>query len=388
MFIKKTLTKYIVFVFFLSNAWMSFLIAMDTKEIAKVTMSYGGSGWVSGRAYILTGCCDQNQLNNIGPGDIIVTSTINRSWHQSLKNVAGIVTEQEGSNNYAAKLGKPVIVVPGATQKIMHGSFIGVDCTEKIVYEVFNSLYRCSINSQNVVGYFSSHSKFPHINWSTNESSASHVSRDKTVKSDKKERNINVVQTNKLYNDAITKEIICNDKSIIKEYVNNIKQEMEKARDYGMGWATGWAAWSIGLAITKYTFKTIPFVFVDQFNLENSVNEKQPEEIKKLIKEAFANLENEVDYIQETKERFKKEILKDQTKIDNDQIAEFLYKQVVANTNVSDDLRKELIEDPTKMNELVRNEVIDKAEYMNRTLLNLTVQYYLQDELRRKKQKI
>ena len=366
MFIEKMSSfKNVIFVLFLNNVLMMSLIAMDTREIATGTKSFGG-GWVSGRACVIKGCSPFD----VCAGDIVVVPTINKSWANILNGVAGIVVEQECNNNYAAKLGKPVIVVPGATQKIIHGSSISFDCTKKIVYEVFYSVYRCPINSQNLVGYFSSHSKFSHINWFTSESSAAHVSCDKVTKNNnKEEKKMNIGQT---------KESYCNGIPITKERLLADKPEIEQDID-STGNKIGWAntcAWLVrGKIVKAYTFDSMPNEFF--------ANKKRKEK-------AFKNFENEenVKYIQEKKEAFKNEILKDKSEINKDEIAEFLYKEAVANIDISDDLRKELLEDPKKMDIFVQKKWVNRKEYMNITLCNLTVQYYLEKELELKNKKL
>jgi phosphohistidine swiveling domain-containing protein len=368
MFIKEiSFVKYIAFVMLLSSLFVPLSIAMDSRMVVTGREAIG-SGKVQGRACVVAGI---DQVSKICSGDIVVASTINKSWNRALKSVAGIITEQGGSNSYAVQLGKtlkiPVITgVSGATKKIIDGSSIGFDCTQKIVYEVIGhctSPVKCNIIRSSIV--LQKHGKnyglsgsdlqiYDHVQYTDSSSD---------LFKDKKEK-INVRKAEGSYYNgiSITSDRLLRDKTIIKDYVMGaIKNDIWKAAFVGR-WTATWQ-------ITGYAYDSIPFEFF--------VDEKEAEIV-------FSYLENGANYIQDKKEEFKKTVLGNKTKIDNSQIAEFLYKNVVAHVDVNDQLREELIKDPTKMDKCVQSNVVKRSEYMYYTLLNFVTRYYLEQELQAK----
>jgi phosphohistidine swiveling domain-containing protein len=369
MFMKEILSiRYIVSVLLLTNMSMSFLIAMDNiRMIARGSIRVGDD--FEGKAFIVNGL---DLPNKVKPGDIVVACTTNKSWDNILKNAAGIITEQGGSNSHAVALGKkfniPVIVgVPEATKKIVHGSAIKV--ANKMVYETYHSALNFCIESSSI--------NLPYVGktrGSRGYRMSNDISRTPSTSVENKEKKSNVKKQDKLYYDGIpvTKERLLADMGLIRTDVT-----ITTKNNIWIAWYT--PKWTIRLTLTERAYDSIPYAFFDLGN------EKLKEKDKTLMEEAFANLENDAVYIQETKEKFKKEILKNKTEIDNSEIAEFLYAQVVVNVSISDDLRKELIENPAKMDVLVRKNVINKTEYMRCTLRNFAVRYYLQKEEELKK---
>lgn len=398
MFIKERLSiKYIASALLLTNLFMSFLMAMDnTKMIATGSEGFGNKG-------IGTACVvrpGRDKLDEIiSEGAIVVTSNINKSWANALKKgVAGIITEQGGSNSYAVKFGKnfniPVIVgVPDATKKIVHGSTIKVDCVSAAVYEVIGNvtsllntdMYRSS--AQNFVTYLSPSFKYGHL-ISTNFCSDG----DNKIKkiSDEEEKKVNIEKISKSYCDGIsvTKEILCEDKEIIRTNVMGTTQnEIGMAKTAGKRVVT---AYFNPWGITPYAYDSIPgefFGFGNEKSMTKIEEQKAKEDKEKELAETFANLPKGAEYIQEKKEVFKKEILKNKMSINDSELAEFLYKNAVEYITANEELRKELLEDPTKMDQYVRTGVVDKAKYMDYTLYNFTVRHYLKKELELKKQR-
>ena len=360
--------KCIVFVMILSNLFISSLIAMDGKVLVTGGISVG-EGIAAGRACVVTGL---SQLTKICTGDIVVASTTNSSWNDALKKSAGIITEIGDGNSHAALLGKklgiPVIVgVSEATKKIVDGSSISFDCARTVVYEVVQKCIHIGKSSISPIvsqGYVN----YGPLSFGGQEYSVlEHTHYNPT--SEKKTKKISLKKKDKYQKDKhyhnnmidITRDRLHNDVSLIKAYVAAAKSDIGLAKDLGK-WVVTWR-------ITGYAYDSIPFAFCDDQDAQD---------------EAFKKLTEGAEYIQEKKEEFKQKILGKSTTIDNSKIAEFLYHSAVENVNVTQELRKILKEDPTKMDEYVRDGIIDKAQYMYYTLLNFTARYYLEQELQKK----
>lgn len=149
----------------------------------------------------------------------------------------------------------------------------------------------------------------------------------------------------------------------IKKYVTErIANDLKKAKKWGKGAAHFFAG------ISHYAFDAIPFEFFTD---------------SKAINEVFKRLEEGAAYIQETKEAFKKNVMGSKKKINESQLAEFLYNHVVDNVHVTVEQKVILRKDPLKMDEFVRRGIVKRDEYMYFTFLNFVVRYYLEHEIKR-----
>jgi hypothetical protein len=161
----------------------------------------------------------------------------------------------------------------------------------------------------------------------------------------------------------ITVAQLHNDTSAIRKYVvERIANDLKKAKRWGKGAAKAFAG------ISSYAFDAIPFEF---FNSQAAIDQ------------VFKRLEEGVGYIREVREAFKKNVLGNKKKINQSQLAEFLYGQVVTKIHVTDDQRAILRKDPIRMDEFVRRGIVSKDEYMYFTLLNFVVRYYLELEFKK-----
>ena len=155
-----------------------------------------------------------------------------------------------------------------------------------------------------------------------------------------------------------------NDTSDIRKYVmDRINNDLKKARKWGKGMAKAFAG------ISHYAFDAIPFEF---FTDNMAVNV------------AFKRLEEGASYIQETKETFKRNYMGNKRKLNQSQLAEFLYNRVVDRVTVTDEQRALLHREPIKMDEFVRRGIVKRDEYTYYTLLNFVVRYYLEHEIKHK----
>jgi len=160
----------------------------------------------------------------------------------------------------------------------------------------------------------------------------------------------------------ITAARLQSDKLLIKKYVmKRVATDIKKAKKWGKGMAKAFGG------ISGYAFDAIPFeFFTDNF----------------LIDEAFRRLEEGVSYIQELKEAFKKN-MGSKKRINQGQLAEFLYAAIVDKLTITGAQRALLKKEPIKMDEFVRNGIVKKSEYMYYTLLNFVARYYLEQELKK-----
>lgn len=160
----------------------------------------------------------------------------------------------------------------------------------------------------------------------------------------------------------ITLERLGNDKGYIKKYVTErVATDLKKAKRWGKGMAKAFGG------ISSYVFDAIPFEFFS----DNAA-----------IDEAFKHFEEGVDYIRELKETFKKNMPSHKKKINQSQLAEFLYGHIVDKLNITDAQRALLKREPIRMDEFVRKGIVKRSEYMYYTLLNFAVRYYLEQELK------
>jgi len=359
--------KYITLVLALVNPCVSLLVAMDCNVIA-TGRTVIGNGKISGKACIVESL---NQFNKINVGDIVVASTTNQSWDEVLKKAAGIIIEDGDQTSHAAQFGKqlniPVLMgVPQATKKIKDGSSIGFDCETRNIYtmtDIFNGVYVKP--PKNRLGIIKKPTLLFNIN--NYDDFSGYVSQSNPKSSqlkDKKLKDKKTITQNESSAKGIkvTSERLQQDIPAIQEYLEYTKKEIWVAKRVGK-WAAMWR-------ISSEAYDSIPFEFFAK---------------EEVIKQAFRSLANGADYIQETKEKFKKEILKDSLEIDDSKIAEFLYKNTVNNIGVSAELQKELIEKPVKLDEKVQNNTVNRFDYVYYTLLNFVTRYYLEQELKEKK---
>jgi hypothetical protein len=152
------------------------------------------------------------------------------------------------------------------------------------------------------------------------------------------------------------------DKAAIKKYVTErVANDLKKAKRWGKGMAKAFGG------ITSYVFDAIPF----EFFADNAS-----------VEQVFKRLEEGLDYIRNLKETFKKNTLGNKKKINQSQLAEFLYCSLVDKLSISDANRALLKKEPIKMDEFVRKGIVNRSEYMYYTLLNFAVRYYLEQELK------
>ncbi|HSC24733.1 MAG TPA: hypothetical protein VLB80_00750 [Candidatus Babeliales bacterium] len=165
----------------------------------------------------------------------------------------------------------------------------------------------------------------------------------------------------------ITQERLLQDQSHIETYIlKKVKSDINSAKTWGKTAAT----WFGG--ITGYTYDSIPFLFFEHEDLI-----------------PFNCFQDNISasYIHEMKELFKEKFRQSKKKLDDDTVAEFLYKSVV--DSIIDDANKKTFRDyPIKMDEFIRKNSVngDKKllnEYMRFTLLNFAVRYYLELELKK-----
>lgn len=161
----------------------------------------------------------------------------------------------------------------------------------------------------------------------------------------------------------ITQTQLQSDMISIKKYVTErIANDLKKAKKYGKVMAKAFAG------ISHYAFDAIPFEFFSDHHA---------------IDDVFKRLASGIDYIQEKKEFFKKNIMGKKRTINQSQLAEFLYGSVVDHITVTADQRALLKRDPLKMDEFVRKGIVNRDEYMYYTLLNFVVRYYLEQEFKK-----
>jgi len=160
----------------------------------------------------------------------------------------------------------------------------------------------------------------------------------------------------------ITVATLKTDKSVIKKYITDrVANDIKKAKRWGKGMAKAFGG------ITGYVFDAIPF----EFFADNAS-----------IDEAFDHLEEGAKYIKDLKDAFKKNIMSSKKKVNQSQLAEFIYGHLVDKLTVTDAQRALLKREPLKMDELVRKGIVKRSEYMYYTLLNFVVRYYLEQEVK------
>jgi hypothetical protein len=154
-----------------------------------------------------------------------------------------------------------------------------------------------------------------------------------------------------------------NDTLDIRKYImDRVHNDLKKAKRFGKGAAHFFAG------ISHYAFDAIPF----EFFVDN-----------RAIDTVFKRLEEGSFYIQETKELFKRNYMGNKRKLNQSQLAEFLYNRVVDRITVTDEQRAILRREPIKMDEFVRRGIVKRDEYMYYTLLNFVVRYYLEHEIKK-----
>ncbi len=167
-----------------------------------------------------------------------------------------------------------------------------------------------------------------------------------------------------MYATDVTAVRLHNDTYDIRKCIlERVHSDLKKAKRFGKGAAHFFSG------ISHYAFDAIPF----EFFADN-----------RFIEAAFKRLEEGADYIQETKETFKRNYMGSKKKLNQSQLAEFLYNRVVDRVTITDDQKALLRREPIKMDEFVRRGIVKREEYMYYTLLNFVVRYYLEHELKHK----
>jgi phosphohistidine swiveling domain-containing protein len=139
MVIKKTVYRWymLAIMSLLGFSTISTQIIAHNEKNALVTGRTVGFSVVAGVARVIT---TSGQLSKVSKGDIIVASTTDYSWEPVMRLAGGIITDQGDEHCHAALFGKkmdiPVVVGAGnATQKIVDGQYIIIDCAKNTVYD-------------------------------------------------------------------------------------------------------------------------------------------------------------------------------------------------------------------------------------------------------------
>src|SRR5260221_5504089 len=112
---------------------------------------------------------------------------------------------------------------------------------------------------------------------------------------------------------------------IRKCILERVYSDLKKAKRFGKGAAHFFSG------ISHYAFDAIPFEFFTD---------------SRAIEAAFKRLEEGADYIQATKEAFKINYMGNKKKLNQSQLAEFLYNRVVDRVTITDDQRAILRREP------------------------------------------
>jgi len=163
---------------------------------------------------------------------------------------------------------------------------------------------------------------------------------------------------------TVTLELLRQDRKAIEIYVvQDLFNDIEKAKSWGKGVATHWMN---PLGVSEYTYDSIPFGFFSN---------------KEAIEKTFERTENHAaaEYIQKAKEEYKKA----HSSYDDDKVAKFLYGRAVKHLPVSEDEKKELLKCPQKMSEYAHEHHVHNIHFMDYTLVNFKVRFYLEKEFGR-----
>lgn len=119
------------------------------SELVLVTGNSIGQQITSGKARIIK---DASEIDQIQPGDIIVTDMTDPDWVPAMKRAAGIVTNRGGRTCHAAivsrELGIPAVVgTQHATMAILNGSSITLDCSKGLRGFVYKGIVDYSIDT-------------------------------------------------------------------------------------------------------------------------------------------------------------------------------------------------------------------------------------------------
>lgn len=134
----------------------------------------------------------------------------------------------------------------------------------------------------------------------------------------------------------------------IEEYLSKAKEDIKAAKKYGKNVATSSCLKWVGYEpVTEYAYDAIPFEFFRDMTLV-----------------PFDKLENieAIEYRESAKAVFKREILGDNTEINNSKFAKFFHRFAVDKMTLEKDVKKLLKKDPKKLEEFVRNRKEDEPE--------------------------
>lgn len=163
-------------------------------------------------------------------------------------------------------------------------------------------------------------------------------------------------------NIVITAKLLRQDNSALKKYVmESVADDIKQAKKAGKALAHAMGG------VSFYAFDSIPWdFFADQAGIKN----------------AFERLCNDacVQYIQDGKCEYKKNIQRKRPRINKSQLGEFLHHRFIDALNLSDADKKILNADPAKTDEFMQQGIISKDDYMFYNVLNLIIQYYLEKE--------
>src|SRR5260221_4553686 len=129
-----------------------------------------------------------------------------------------------------------------------------------------------------------------------------------------------------MYATDVTVTRLHNDTFDIRKCIlERVYSDLKKAKRFGKGAAHFFSG------ISHYAFDAIPFEFFTD---------------SRAIEAAFKRLEEGADYIQEAKEAFKRNYMGNKKKLNQSQLAEFLYNRVVDRVTITDDQRAILRREP------------------------------------------
>lgn len=371
---KRSYASGIVRVLFFCSLCIVFLTGTET-DCKKLIGNFSlGNGIVTGIASVVTGC---KQISKIRKGDIVVAHSTNSLWDCALKLSAGIIIEEGGSNSHAILLGKklgiPVIVgVTGATEKIVDGSLITLDCIKRTVYEVASNNYimikpRDNFYSGGAPGVSvnSAYSReLLHHGWQLLYEGSENNYQDNSPSIIDVEKKIikNNNDTHNRYHNGIefTLERLQQDKSVIKSSINEVRRNIERSEAW---YVSKMLACQIG-KISEKVYHCRPLEF---FKNKNRL------EVEKVF-DAELDKPETVEYIWKGFSDF----VKQGVSVNNETLGSFLFDKLVDNMQIEEADKEILKKNPAKMNDFVRESGTIRDEYMKFNVRNLSIQYYLE----------
>lgn len=160
----------------------------------------------------------------------------------------------------------------------------------------------------------------------------------------------------------ITLERINNDKDNIQQFLKNTKQNVGLAQTFGK-----WVCWA-SHGLTYRAYDCMPQIFFNDKNFKSNIN--------------TIYTEKDIAYMNENKSHIEKNFVK-KNKIDDSQLAEYLFERMVDRLSLSLDQKIKIKKDPIDIGKYIVTEPL-RAEYMNITQQNLISHYYAQQDIEKK----